>query len=191
VVPSEVGTVVPLSVGQPAPADPAKVFSDAHDRVEQVEDSVANGAVEGALGGKAAPMVSVPPDPGVIADPVPRIIPGGSTGFPVVDVPTAAGCAGDDRWSALASGAARHRPGLSHQTQPAPDRASADRPDPIRGRVAPGRPGLGLPLDSCAAALRQAVTRSSNRRVSSRWAMAPRLDSPNRDCIDTAGCLGC
>ena len=96
VVPSEVVPVVPLTVGQPAPADAGKVFTDDDDegQQEQVERSVANGVVEGVVGGKVAPMASVPRDPGVIADPVPELDAGGSTGFPVEDVPTAAGCAG-------------------------------------------------------------------------------------------------
>jgi hypothetical protein len=96
VVPSEVGSVVPLTVGQPAPADAGKVFTNDDDKgqKEQVERSVANGVVEGVLGGKVAPMASVPRDPGVIADPVAEIDAGGSTGSPVVEVPTAAGCAG-------------------------------------------------------------------------------------------------
>jgi hypothetical protein len=97
VVPSDVGPVVPLTVRQPAPADAGKVFTDddkeQKEQAEQVERSVAN-VVEGVLGGKVAPMAPVPREPGVIADPVLEIDAGGSTGFPVVDVPTAAGCAG-------------------------------------------------------------------------------------------------
>jgi hypothetical protein len=89
VVPSEVVPVVPLTVGQPAPADAGKVFTNDDDDKGQKEQ-----VVEGVVGGKVAPMASVPRDPGVIADPVPELDAGGSTGFPVEDLPTAAGCAG-------------------------------------------------------------------------------------------------